>query len=94
MTSEPVLSHGHLLSVMKRLPTDYTDYGGQVVRWADDEKDYPDCSCGCRWAAWLDAPFDGDWCVCTKPDGPRVGLLTFEHMTGQSCFEGEEETPR
>jgi len=40
--------HEKLFTLLKRLPTDYTDYGGEVLRWADGD-DYPDCSCGCRW---------------------------------------------
>lgn len=78
--------HERLLSICRRLPTDYTDYGGEVLRWADDD-DYPDCSRGCRWAGWLRGSLGSDWCVCTKPGAPRAGLLTFEHMTGRGCFE-------
>ncbi len=85
-------THARLLALMKRLPTDYTDYGGLVERWSDENASYPDCSCGCRWAAWLEGDLGSDWCVCTNPDAPRAGLLTFEHMTGQDCFE-IEETP-
>ena len=77
---------------MKILPTDYTDYGGTVERWADDNKAYPDCSCGCKWAAWLDGDLGSDWCVCTNIQSPRVGLLTFEHMTGSECFVQDDET--
>jgi len=85
--------HWALLAICPRLPTDYTDYGGTVERWADDEQDYPDCSSGCRWAEWLRDPLGADWCVCTNPTSPRVGLLTFEHMAGYGCFEEEEFTP-
>jgi hypothetical protein len=81
-------THENLLAVCKRLPTDYTDYGGEVVRWADeDHHAYPDCSCDCRWAAWLAGDLGADWCVCTNPDAPRLGLLTFEHQAGYECFE-------
>lgn len=81
--------HDLLLAACARLPTDYTDHGGAVERWAlDDEIGYPDCSCGCRWAAWLKGELGSDWCICTKPGAPRFGLLTFEHMTGRGCFEG------
>ena len=84
------IDHQVLFTICKQLPTDYTDYGGQVVRWADEAGYYPDCSCGCKWALWLAPPFSADWCVCARPDGPRCGLLTFEHMTGNACFEADD----
>ena len=71
------LTHEALLAICRRLPTDYTDFGGTIDRWADANGYYPDCSCGCRWAEWLAAPFTSDWCVCTNPTAPRVGLLTW-----------------
>jgi len=86
------ISHAHLLSIVPRLPTDYSDYGGEVVRWAEDDAAYPDCSCGCLWAAWLSGTLGGDWCVCTNPQAPRRGLLTFEHQTGKDCFEPKDCT--
>lgn len=85
-------THELLLSIVRRLPTDYADYGGQVVRWADDNASYPDCSCGCRWAEWLKDELGSDWCVCTKSEAPRAGLLTFEHMAGYDCFEADAPT--
>lgn len=75
------------------LPSDYTDYGGQVARWSNDDESYPDCSCGCKWMArlWDSNPIidhcDADFGVCMNPNGPRYGLLTFEHMAGFKCFE-------
>lgn len=69
-------------SIVKVLPTDYTDYGGEVERWKDGD-DYPDCSSGCKWY-WA---LDSDWGVCTKVGAPRQGLLTFEHQTGRGCYE-------
>jgi len=83
--------HDDLWAVCKRLPTDYTDYGGEIVRWADEDAAYPDCSCGCRWAVWLADPHNFDWLVCAKPNAPRSGLLTWEHQTGSVCFEEEED---
>jgi hypothetical protein len=68
------------------LPTDYADYGGKIERWKGDGP-HGDCSCGCRWARWLAGGLGGDWCVCARPDGPRFGLLTFEHQAGHGCFE-------
>ena len=68
------------------LPTDYRDYGGSVERWADAEQEYPDCSCGCRYFVLLGDEHGADWGICAKPDGPRAGLLTFEHQAGFGCF--------
>lgn len=69
--------------ILIKLPTDYTDYGGEIQRWADPDMDYPDCSSGCRhWQA-----IDADWGICTKLNSPRAGMLTFEHQAGYSCFE-------
>lgn len=79
--------HQKLMAALRRLPTDYADYGGLVVRWADDDRGYPDCSCGCKWAVPLDGMLGLDWLVCAKPGAPRCGLLTFEHQTGVDCFE-------
>jgi hypothetical protein len=72
-----------LWSVLKRLPTDYSDYGGEVIRWANSEESYPDCSGGCR--HWLG--IDADWGVCANANSPRAGLLTWEHQAGYLCFE-------
>jgi len=77
--------HAELLAVVKRLPTDYTEYGGEIERWSGGDA-YPDCSCGCRWAILLEGKLGFDWLVCAKPTGPRAGLLTFEHQTGSVCF--------
>lgn len=77
--------------VLKVLPTDYTDYGGQLERWKLIDLNYPDCSCGCKW--WVPLyneqydSADGDWGVCTNPQSPRAGLLTWEHQAGFKCFE-------
>jgi hypothetical protein len=68
--------------VVKVLPSDYLYYGGTIDRWADPEKVYPDCSSGCRYFKKVDA----DWGICTNADSPRAGLLTFEHMAGDGCF--------
>jgi hypothetical protein len=84
------VTHEHLLRIMVSRPTDYKEYGGEVVRWEDEDADYPDCSCGCKWAAWLSGELGFDWCVCTNPGSPRVGLLTFEHQAGKDCFESDE----
>ena len=82
-----------LWGVVRRLPTDYSDFGGDVVRWADGDN-YPDCSSGCRWARWLKGALGSDWCVCANPASPRAGLLTFEHQAGRGCFEAKGKRPR
>lgn len=84
-----------LWRAVKILPSDYADYGGQVERWADPARTYPDCSSGCRWARPLHDSVRGgqdlDWVVCAKVDGPRAGLLTWEHQAGEGCFEAGPE---
>ena len=79
-----------LFKVLKVLPTDYKDYGGEVERWADDKLAYPDCSCGCRFFVPLDGGLGADWGVCSKVGAPREGLLTWEHQAGFDCFEEDE----
>lgn len=81
-----------LAAVCPVLPTDYTDYGGDAVRWDRHDRVDEDCSSGCRW--WrpvydeVKNRVDGDWGVCSNPKGPRRGLLTWEHQAGRACFEG------
>lgn len=85
------------ISTLKILPTDYKSHGGTVDRWTDDKLTYPDCSCGCRW--WIPlhdkttGEADTDWGVCSKQDGPRAGLLTFEHQAGFHCYQAEIVEP-
>ena len=76
-----------LFAILKALPTDYEEYGGQIKRWEDNEKDYPDCSRGCKHFLKLDGSLGNDWGVCANPNGPRKGLLTWEHQCGIGCFE-------
>ena len=75
-----------LFLILKRLPTDYTDYGGEVERWKNNS-DYPDCSCGCKYFLPLEGDLSTDWGVCSKLGSPREGLLTWEHQAGKGCFE-------
>ena len=82
------VTHTHLISIMTRLPGDYSDYGGEVVRWENPNLTYPDCSGGCKWAVPLSDGFGLDWVVCTNVASHRVGLLTFEH---QGCLQFEAE---
>lgn len=81
--------HKHLLSIMKVLPTDY-DPWGNVVRWENENLAYPDCS-SCRFYAALEGSLGMDWGVCTRPESPRTGLLTFEHQAGFGCHQDYDE---
>ena len=74
--------------IVRILPTDYEDYGGEVRRWARADQDYPDCASGCQ--HWW--PLDSDWGVCRNADSDRAGLLTWEHQAGYDCFECVEAT--
>jgi len=75
--------HKHLLSIMKRLPSDFEPYGDR----SRDTDWGPDCSCGCKHYLTLEGKLGADWGVCANPASPRVGLLTFEH---QGCREYED----
>ena len=86
--------HAALLEQVIRLPTDYQSYGGQVERWAADALRYPDCSSGCRFWVLLEGKLGYDWGICTKLDGPRFALLTFEHQAGFQSFEYERDATR
>jgi hypothetical protein len=79
----------NLCKSLKILPTDYEDYGGEVKRWKDPNLNYPDCSSGCRFFAELKGSLGLDWGVCSNPNGPRKGMLTWEHQAGFGCFERE-----
>lgn len=91
--------HERLLKSCRSLPSDYTEYGGEVERWSDNAQSYADCSQGCKFFQPLhveknDYPSlpeyegpDMDWGVCTNPDSPRDGLLTFEHQAGFGCYK-------
>lgn len=82
-----------LFSVLKILPTDYQEYGGDIKRWEDPQKDYPDCSRGCKHFIPLEGELKYDWGVCSNKSSPRSGLLTWEHQAGLDCFqpEGDQE---
>jgi hypothetical protein len=80
-----------LWQVLKRLPTDYFDYGGEIKRWEDPAKDYPDCSCACRHFVPLHDDLGYDWGVCANPASPRAGLLTWEHQAGVGCYQHGSE---
>jgi len=77
----------NLFKSLRILPTDYSEYGGEIKRREIPEKDYPDCSCGCKHFIKLQEPFSNDWGVCANPKSARAGLLTWEHQAGLNCFE-------
>jgi hypothetical protein len=83
------VEHDRLLQIVPRLPEDYAPFGA-VERWADPARPYPDCSCGCAFARWLEGALGTDWCVCTNPASHRAGLLTFEHQACEA-FVPEDE---
>jgi hypothetical protein len=60
-------------------PTDFEPYGFR-------KRDGPDCSCGSKWFQEPAGQRGMDWGVCSHPQSPRSGLLTFEHM-GCTFFE-------
>lgn len=80
-----------LWKVVKILPADYTDYGGEIERWQDPNQNYPDCSSGCKHYRRLISKYetieDADWGVCCNVNSPRAGLLTWEHQSGYTCYE-------
>jgi hypothetical protein len=78
-----------LFKVLKILPTDYFEYGGEIDRWKYSDKNYPDCSGGCKYFTPLAEDLGFDWGVCANPNGPRAGLLTWEHQAGFDCYERE-----
>jgi hypothetical protein len=75
--------HWHLHAVCIRLPTDYEPSG-----YRSRQDGGCDCSCGCLWFLPLQA-LPMDWGVCSNPQSPRCGLLTFEHQ-GCAFFTPEE----
>ena len=83
--------HWHLHAICIRLPTDFEPYGYRI-------RTGPDCSCGCDWFLPLQA-LPMDWGVCSNPQSPRCGLLTFEHQgcpffTSSRTAEDEEPETR
>jgi hypothetical protein len=58
-----------------------------------DTKDHelPDCSCGCKFFHPLLGEVKSDWGICSQPQSPRAGLLTFEHMGCQYFERGNVE---
>jgi hypothetical protein len=71
--------HEKLIQVVRRLETDYAPFGKA-------DHDGPDCSCGCRHFVKLAHEIGNDWGVCSSPESPTSGLLTFEHQ-GCTAFQ-------
>lgn len=72
------------------LPSDYADYGGDIIRWLDQLKSYQDCSSCKHFSPLYDENtrrHDPDFGVCLNKSSPRHGLLTFEHQAGFGCYE-------
>ena len=76
-------NHEDLLKIVIKKEEDYEPFGN-LVRWQDPNKDYPDCSGGCRYFNNLNGSLGYDWGVCANPESHRCGLLTFEH---QGCIK-------
>lgn len=74
--------HKRLNQCLLRRDTDFKPYGNR-------ERDSADCSCGCIFFAPLQS-IPTDWGVCSNPDSPRAGLLTWEHQ-GCPKFTAEED---
>jgi len=72
-------NHKHLLKIVIKKPQDYAPFG-KVIRWENENQDYPDCSMGCKYFNKLDGELGADWGVCSNPKSHRCGLLTFEHQ--------------
>lgn len=84
LTRRPVALAAVEASALRR-PEDYAPWGSTERR-----EDDPVCAQGCRHAAWLRAPADTDWCVCTNPASHRTGLLTEGR---QGCRQFEASRP-
>ncbi len=82
--------HDQLTSGLRKLPEDYEPWGKER-RWADPDKSYPDCSCGCKFFYELknrgEEHLGMDWGVCGNPASHRAGLLTFEHQGCQQFIQ-------
>ena len=81
--------HNELMHVVVRLPKDYEPYG-QVKRWEDPNKSYPDCSMGCKYFIELKGELGNDWGICCNKNSHRYSLLTFEHQGCQKFVFDKE----
>ena len=78
-------NHDHLLKIVIKKEEDYEPFG-KVIRWENQNENYPDCSMGCKYFNKLSGDTGFDWGVCANPQSHRCGLLTFEH---QGCRKFE-----
>lgn len=77
-----------LFGVLRILPSDYDEFGGQVKKWSDPNKNYPDCST-CKHFINLRDCVGNDWGICVNSQSPRKGLLTWQSMAGFECHESK-----
>ena len=77
-------SDEELWEACRRLPSDWEPLGQR--NWHGRTEDRPDCDT-CRWFVefFRTGP---DWGVCTNPESPRRGALTFRE---QGCWQHEPE---
>ena len=78
-------NHDHLLKIVIKKEEDYKPFGN-IIRWENQNENYPDCSMGCKYFNKLSGDTGFDWGVCANPQSHRCGLLTFEH---QGCRKFE-----
>lgn len=78
-------NHKHLLKIVIKKPQDYAPFG-EVIRWENENENYPDCSMGCKHYLNLENDLGNDWGICCNSKSHRCGLLTFEH---QGCRKFE-----
>lgn len=72
-------THAKLMAIVVKLAQDYEPFG-KVIRFADKERNYPDCSMGCKHYAPLEGELGLSWGICSNQASHRCGLLTFEHQ--------------
>ena len=85
------INHDYLLEMVKRLPEDYKPFG-ELERWVNPEKEYPDCSMGCKYFIELKGELGNDWGICCNKNSHRYSLLTFEHQGCQKfVFDKKED---
>ena len=79
-------THTDLLKLVTYLDSDFEPYGKRSRAGAGG-----DCSCGCKHYLKLRGDLGNDWGVCTNPQSPRAGLLTFEHQ-GCEQYDGKAKS--
>ncbi len=88
-----------LFAITRRLESDYPEYEAASLAELDDDEidlvdpktpinDGKDCAAGCKFRAQLAHPLSwSGFYLCTNPESPRKGLLTWKHQAGATCFE-------